>query len=342
MKIAILTLPLHFNYGGILQAFAMCHLLKQMGHEPYIVEERKKGWKTSLKRITDRGAIRTFIEKQIPLITTYCFSEDFFEGNQFETVIVGSDQVWRTKFINKNFFLPFLKENYSIKKMAFSASFGNDQWECDEYATSLFRENIATFRAVSVREYSGVLLCEKYLNIRASWTLDPTMLLPVDVYSSLFSKIHYNIPKYLYIYILGYDNSNTKQVVSFIGHHSQYNIKKFHLTHNKLLKRLRSTPGPEEWLSNIYYSSLILTDSFHACVFSILFNKPFFVVENEKGGNTRIDSLLKTFQLENRKIKDNYKERISLNESINWSNVNRILNENREQSHLFLEETLNK
>ena len=83
----------------------------------------------------------------------------------------------------------------------------------------------------------------------------------------------------------------------------------------------------EQWLCNIMNSKMVITDSFHGTVFSILFNKPFVFVGNEKRGNARIDSLFKLLDIKN-------------TDSINWSFINKRLEEQRTLSISFLQKSL--
>lgn len=93
----------------------------------------------------------------------------------------------------------------------------------------------------------------------------------------------------------------------------------------------------QDWLSSIYNSDIIITDSFHGCVFSILFHKDFYVMKNDFGGNTRINSLLSLFGLENRLIK---KGSISEANPIDWTFVEEKLQLMRNFSLDYLNKAL--
>lgn len=340
MKVAIFTLPLHYNYGGVLQAFALCKILRDLGHDSYIVEEKKKDWKAILKSFVDKNSIKSFISKEIPQLIFSTLDSKTLINNEFKVAIVGSDQVWKTKTLNPKYYLSFIQDNRSIVKIAFSASFGNSLWECNETTTNSFKASVETFKAVSVREISGVELCKKYLGIDATWTLDPTMLLPLDRYELLFSKQKVCSP-YIYMYILGYDYPKTVNIIKSVERKADVQIRKFHLTRNKILKRIRKTLSIGDWLSFIHNSEMLITDSFHGCVFAIIFNVPFYVIPNERGGNARIDSLLKLFELTDRLLTKPIKEYEDLKKNnINWSKINSILKENKELSMNFLKRSI--
>lgn len=90
----------------------------------------------------------------------------------------------------------------------------------------------------------------------------------------------------------------------------------------------------EEWLSLIAGARLVITDSFHGCAFSILFNKPFFAFINENRGSSRFYSLFESFELQDRVIKS--ASDVSLSKQVDWARVNEILSRRREASREFL------
>ena len=90
----------------------------------------------------------------------------------------------------------------------------------------------------------------------------------------------------------------------------------------------------EEWLSLIAGAQLVITDSFHGCAFSILFNKPFFAFINENRGSSRFYSLFESFELQDRVIKS--ASDVSLSKQVDWARVNEILLRRREASREFL------
>src|SRR5690606_15864360 len=102
----------------------------------------------------------------------------------FDTYIVGSDQCWRPKYSPNitNYFLDFLNDKQNVIRISYAASFGTSDWEFNEPETKMCRDLIQKFDAVSVRESSGIELCQKYLDKEAQHVLDPTMLLELDDY----------------------------------------------------------------------------------------------------------------------------------------------------------------
>lgn len=87
-------------------------------------------------------------------------------------------------------------------------------------------------------------------------------------------------------------------------------------------------------------AKLVFTDSFHGCVFSIIFNKPFWVIGNKERGNARFDSLLKLFNLESRRVDINDIDNIDFTAPIDWNEVNTVKKEWQEKSITFIKENL--
>lgn len=338
MKIGILTLPLHTNYGGILQAYALQTILQRMGHDVKVIDYDSMKyrphpiWKRPLaysKRILENllgHPTPIFIERKIykeqPVIRQYTnrfinkyidrrIIDNFNEIHQseFDAYIVGSDQVWRPKYFELSYRAPIDKaylsftEGWDVMRISYAASFGVDFWEYDKLKTASCRYLLKSFDAVSVREDSAVLLCDEYFGIKAEHVLDPTMLLSKEDYEELIKEM----PKsecYRGIMTYVLDNSDVKQDIinslsNLTGLQSFPTCAKSDIN-SSLESRIQ--PPLEDWLRAFRDAELVVTDSFHACVFSILFRKPFVVVANVDRGASRFTSLLKMFGLENRMV----------------------------------------
>lgn len=329
MKIGILTLPLHTNYGGILQAYALQTVLERMGHEVEVIDTPNIKSSPSLwtigKRIIKKllgRKVSLFLEKkynkEFPIISQYTqlFVDKYIhrkvvntpeelQEDDFDAIVVGSDQIWRPKYYGKieNAYLKFAKD-WNIKRIAYAASFGTDEWEYTPHQTARCGELLRMFDAVSVREASGVGLCKEYFGVEAKHVLDPTMLLNKEDYIKLIETA--GTPKSkgtLLNYILD-DTPEKRALIEQIAKDKglvPFRVNSRVEDHNAPLEE-RIQPPVEQWLRGFYDAEFVVTDSFHACVFSILFNKPFVVVGNKERGMARFISLLKMFGLENRLI----------------------------------------
>jgi hypothetical protein len=335
MKIGILTLPLHSNYGGNLQAYALMKTLRGMGHEPWLINRRsntrafwhlpwdvakravqryflgKKG--VSLLPDVERNIVelhsRIFIAEHIqpqtkPFDSTAALRRDFINYD-FDAVIVGSDQVWRSKYAPnvEDFFLGFIDEASKIRRISYAASFGTDLWQFDTAQTERCRKLINRFFAVSVRESSGAALCLRYFGVNATHVLDPTLLLTQDDYLDLLpegGKVREK-GKGVLTYILDIDRPKEAVVQEVCD---RLKLASFSASGKKGDRTAplseRTAPPVEEWLRGFRDADFIITDSFHASIFAILFKKPFITIGNTSRGLTRLQSLLETFGLEKR------------------------------------------
>lgn len=367
MKIAILTLPLHTNYGGILQAYALQTILKDMGHEVCLIEKEKKPLSLPLYKMPYSYAKRIlkrliginspiFIERKInreqPLIRQYTDQfirnyikvstyHDFtdIKENEYDAIIVGSDQVWRPKYFGGNqiedAYLKFTK-HWHIKRISYAASFGSDEWEYTQEQTDACLKLIKLFNAISFRERSGVELCNKYFKLKGQHVIDPTLLLNKEDYIRLFNNS--NTPKSkgnLLYYILD-ETNDKKKVLETISKDIgliPFNVKsKSDNINSPLYERIQ--PPLEQWIRGFFDADYIFTDSFHACVFSIIFNKPFIVYGNANRGLTRFKSLLNIFELNDCLIIDSKQYKSYMH--FDWDRVNHILEIQREKAKSFL------
>ncbi|RKE04600.1 polysaccharide pyruvyl transferase family protein [Marinifilum flexuosum] len=356
MKIGILTHPLGHNYGGILQNYALQVVLKKMGHDPTTIRIGKYtilNWLVSMIKIfilkligrelqyplapwvklKKEKPLTDFVDRNVKCSTKKLwFEEKEVLKYNFDALLVGSDQVWRPCYNLhiEDLFLNFAR-NIEIRKIAYAASFGTDEWEFSVDQTKLCKDLIKQFDAVSVREDSGVKLCNSFLNQKAEVVLDPTLLLS----KSEYEKICKNVEKYssptLAVYILDMTNEKMNFVESF--------AKKKNLR-VKLMNVVEIThkyDTIETWLSTFRDAEFVITDSFHGTIFSIIFNKDFYSICNLERGASRFESLLSLFGLKSRLL---YGLDLNNDCSINWIEINEKLEELRDQSNLFLKNSL--
>lgn len=373
MRIAILTQPLRFNYGGILQNYALQQILKKMGHQVVTLDPSRYHKQSKLPyyflrhcftRYLKRVPIDILVEYHrdvevktkghhtFPFIDRYINrieirnTSDILE-RAFDCLLVGSDQVWRPKYnIGRldDMFLSFAN-TWNVKRIAYAASFGSEQWEMNEVQTEKCAKLIQLFDSVSVRESSAVGLCQKYLHKEAVLVLDPTLLLDFSDYLKLIPNYNSNTENnILATYIL--DQSDLADgFVQQVSHALHLNIKplcsKFDDPNAPIEQRIQ--PPIEHWLKGILDAKFVITDSFHGTVFCIIFNKPFLTIANSQRGIARFKSLLQLFNLENRLIIDNHSDDFNhfYFESIEWNEVNKKKEALQHHSLHYLTECLN-
>ena len=257
--------------------------------------------------------IQPFIDEHIHRKVIRSFRR--LRAKDFDALVVGSDQVWRPFYFVRLWggkpieeaYLSFAK-GWDVKRIAYAASFGTDDWEYDEEQTLNCRRLLQAFDAVSVRETNAVKLCEEQFGVKAQHVLDPTMLLSEEDYCKLFLKE--NTPQSkgtLLCYVL----DETEEIRKLIGDKSSSDGLVPFMVNNPLeydeSKSLeqRVKGSVEAWLRGFYDAEYVITDSFHACVFSIIFKKQFVVVGNAARGLSRLESLLKLFGLKDRLVSPN-------------------------------------
>lgn len=287
-----------------------------------------------IRQNTDR-----FINKYIKRWIVGDFSE--IKESDFDAIVVGSDQIWRPKYFSQieHAYLDFT-EGWNIKRVAYATSFGTDEWEYNKRQTKTCSQLIKKFDVVSVREKSGVDLCRDHLTVKAVHVLDPTMLLDDNDYIKLFKEA--NTPKSkgnLLCYILDETLEKTELIERIAKERrlTPFRVNSKVENHNAPLAE-RVQPSVEQWLRGFYDAEYVITDSFHACVFSILFNKPFTVIGNDARGMSRFDSLLNSFGLKERMITDSFGFDGDVN--IDWQGTMSILNNKRKASNTFLSNIL--
>ena len=261
-------------------------------------------------------------------------SKDY--GKNFNYYVVGSDQIWNFTF--KNLFKPAVFASFTDKpKVALSASLGVDFMpEENSEAYNLFKNNIDKFKKVSVRENEGKKILENISDredIKA--LVDPTMLLDREDWEKVIRRPSFlETDRFILQEFLGREGDNRKKEIERIAEEFDCEIIDVLDKDSEYFGI-----GPTEFLYLVKNSFMIATDSFHACVFSILFNKPFIVFKRDderlKSMHSRIVTLLSTFGLEDRMftgiIDDSH-----LN--IDYNKVNKILEEKRVEGYEFLKE----
>ena len=351
-KIGILTLPVTTNYGGILQLYALYMTLKNLGFSVCYIQRRWNSNSYSLihkiKRFLYQKIVirrfNRFIASFILSRTAIIDTQEKMEAiaSDFSTIIVGSDQVWRiknTKGVGLNYFLDFLSGE-DTKRVAYAASFGVGHWEevSDEIAKKV-EVLLKRFDAISVREKSGVEICQKIFNTNAIQLLDPTLLLTSEDYiQNLSLRYEKSSVKRLGVYLLDENHSKLYVIKEFAAKYGYeiifLNKASFwvgkHINEDLIKRDVTS------WLSLLYNSDYVITDSFHGTAFSIIFRKNFYTFCNDERGTTRMKSLLNLFHIPmNRLVNPAIEEKL-MDSNIDFDVVESIWKYERKKSIFFL------
>lgn len=272
---------------------------------------------------------------------------------KYDIFIAGSDQIWncwdehlnalemRQSYIDY-FTLGFVKK---AKKLSYAASMGKESLPNLEQKI-FFKQNLSSFSAISVREKMNVETLRE-LGLNAICVPDPTMLLTRNDWEKIALKPN-AIENAMFVYMLGNETIIDKDAA--LGYLEALNVNFVYANANILLnckwdKNCDFFPTPQEWLGAVQNAKMMLTNSFHGCVFAIIFNTPFFVLElGGKAGamNTRIFSLLSILGLEDRIVGDflDFKMKFKKNAPIDWESVNEKLQAWRNVGVEFLKQNL--
>lgn len=367
MKIGIITQYLCTNYGGILQNYALQQILKERGHNVETLQHDsilQLKFPRNILVVIERCILKQLGKYKGPVFYEKKYNKDFpvvtkntlgfvashiktrvvnkscsdVQPDEYDALVVGSDQVWRKNYNNLNVTFLLFAKNWGVKKVAYAASFGVDKWEYNNEETTVISESLRGFNAISVRELSAIDMCKEYIGVYPELVLDPTLLLTFKDYNRLLAgeAIKEN---YLFYHFL----DPTQEKISFIEQISE--LKKWELLslnhkcdEHQLLTNIedRIQPPVEDWLRGIRDSKIVITDSFHAAVFSIIFSKPFYIVGNAKRGNSRFESLLSAVGIQGRMIDIKSFDMANIDTKINYDAVNIRLEELRKKSLSFL------
>mgnify|MGYP001369123238 CR=1 FL=1 len=360
-RIGIITLNGYFNYGNRLQNYALQEVLKSYGFlvETILVkvqkEEKEKGENYKIELILKYiKSILKFVlrYKRHEKIRTQRFLEfskkhihetDFFifENNvpsevvsKYDFFVTGSDQVWNPEYngMSSVYFLTFAPKS---KRISYAASFGIS--DLPNESIQKYKKWLSEIKYLSVREEAGAKIVKELTGRDAEVHLDPTLLLTKEEWMCI-SRESPNKPKAKYIltYFLGNISEVRQKIINDIA--EEYQLEVVSLANIK--DKRTYIADPSEFLDYIDSAELILTDSFHGSVFSILFEKPFIVFEregHEKPMTSRLDTLLSKFQLQSRKWGNIGKNEIF---EVDYSHIPDILERERKKALNYLEKAL--
>lgn len=378
MRIGIITEPLRSNYGGVLQNFALQVTLKKLGHKPVtldppvstkpqvsVVRRALSIAKQLIKRhlLGRRNAIvdlygydakqRSIAHANIAsFISEHISIKEFIGTNiaetDFDALIVGSDQVWRGwgGKMNADRFLAFAENWAEVKRIAYAVSFGVDQWTINKEETPRCVALAQKFDAISVREDSGIDICHG-IGCKAIKVLDPTLLLDATDYTAVLEGKTNFTPRHGGVLCYVLDESPAKgQIAKSVAAHlgtSNVHHASAQSADPSVYFEWRVQPPVEQWLADFSEADFVVTDSFHGCTFSIVFNKPFIAIGNAARGLSRFKSLLGQFGLMDRLVVNDSSDISNIVATpIDWQAVNETRDQLKVQSIQFLTQSLAK
>ena len=386
MKIGLVCNFYIYNYGSVLQSYALEKYIEYMQVPYEVINYRdvankkqkiKIIFKLKLKNILNikkliekiklreevkldkqyksviekrKNAYDAFIDKYFTLSKCCNSIEDVKKiSDNYDVILLSSDQLWGPADLIRDY---HTLRNFpkKAKKIAYATSFGVAR--LPRFLHKSVNKFIPQIECVSVREKSGQKIIKEICNRDVPVVVDPTLLVDVKEWHKLLSQQQCMIKgKYVFCYFLGENSDHIGTTVDFckknnlkmvsILHTEKYNVKTL-----RFADEYPDGVGPAEFLNLIYNAEYVISDSFHASVFSILFHKKFVVFDRYKTGlgesrNTRIDNLLELLGVEERHYVYQCDLDAVINKDINWSVTERRLKEERTKSEKYLCDSLN-
>ncbi len=371
----------NYNYGSLLQAFALQQYLIQHGVENELIFYVKRNLFKQFMRLFNLPLLKAKIgvwKRKVKIAVNpklkYNFKErnsafyDFFTNNMicscpyigrtalkagtanYSAFILGSDQVWNPMNYGVDFYtLTFIPKEKL--KVTYASSFGVSSIPSTQYkGTCKFLKRIDS---ISVRELSGQKIVKGLIDKDVSVVVDPTLLFNSVQWDELLPKKRMCAEQYIFCYFVGNNIAHRNAVkmlaekmelrLVFIPHVDEYVPKDNEFVDNEF-----AHVGPSEFVNLIKHANFICTDSFHATLFSIQYHKKFIVFDRYKEGqkgnmNTRLASILSILGLQNRRA-NKYDETVlsRIAEDIDYETVDKRLEAFKQSSYEYLTNIISK
>lgn len=352
-KIGIITFHRADNYGAVLQAAALQRAIIWMGYSCEILDYDariiSKNYDVILKTSVTQ-VLKSLLEykerkhkKQVfdafrnkQMLFSPPIDKENLEiiADQYDKIITGSDQVWNYNLTASDgaYFLDFVQNSH--KKLSYAASFGIGEIPVNKFAW--YKDKLADFGHISVREKTAVELVTKLTGNNAINDVDPVFLLSASDWASIMSA-RPTEKKYILAYMCDEISASYAKKIADEKGLDLVNIVYYKSYRHPELNvgNCRMDLSPDEFLSYMYYADYVVTGSFHATAFSIIFNKKFVVSVPDNVGS-RITDLLDRTGLQGRALSTC----IAIDEKVDWERVDNIVAKARETSLKNLQESI--
>ncbi len=366
MRTATITFHASHNYGSMLQAYALQHIVKALGHDNEIINLRTDRQKYIYRSYATLPLLRRLVlqvffhSKYAGALKKYQLYEDFLKndlcltaeykdmeaisraGLDYDCYISGGDQIWNTapRDFDWSFYLPFT----TGKKISYGVSMGP---RGEEQVTQRDKvgQYLSDYTHIGVRENGTKAIVESLTGKAATITLDPVLLLPKEQWLEKYPQEPIIGGDYILIYSPRYDKG-VYDIARRLGKKYGYKVISSINIHPKISLKgdLRGVTehlatGPWEFLNLLQHAKFIVSGSFHAVVFSILFNKPFFAVNGDK--DNRMRTTLENCGLMERTIcEEDFEAKEAIAEICDFTEANSYLKTEREKSIEFLKNSI--
>ena len=355
MKIAIITCQRAFNYGAVLQTYALQKYLRNNGDDVYVIDYipeylRKSTNKNIILKIIrpilrwgdfkkSKKVFGEFLEKNTKLTKKYnSYSELKNNPPEVDAFIAGSDQIWNCNTnIGKDdaYFLGFVSKNK--KKISYAASIAMDK--IPEEQINRFKENLKDFDYISIREKTGVKLLENIGIKNVERVLDPVYLLDKSEWDQIAGKSSFKLCNEKYILVYGFKRQ--KDLYEYARKvANERNCKIYSINTNFEdyfldVDKYFYNATPYDIVNLVKNAEEVITNSFHGLSFSIIYNKPVHQFKKMGNENSRMVDLLEELKMSERLVKDRL-----LDKEVNYGETNEIIKCNKNISSQFLKNSL--
>lgn len=341
-KIGIFTITT-LNYGNRLQNYALQNVLENLGFDVYTVPKKNRPvWirKMIMNLNILRGKCACW--NRFNLLIKWCGftagDEHCKKAEKFDYFIAGSDQVWNPNFpfVTDRYFLSFVSRE---KRISYAASIGISEF--DEEQKRIFAPRFDMIKSLSVREDSAAEIIKECTGRKAEVVLDPTMLLDAEDWRKIAKMSRDSHKgKYIFVYFLGKKSERCIAYINKLKEETGADVVEI----CNIMNKIDDKNGPAEFVKYIMNAENVVTDSFHCCVFSILFHKQFVAFDRESFENngvmsSRLRYLFSVFGFENRLISGDTPIPPEITEE-NFEKADSVLATKRKDSLEFLKASL--
>ena len=346
MKVSILTYHWEDNYGATMQAYATYKAVEELGYTPEFIDLRlpykprlKSRIVFSLKRLRFNKFRKRFF-KNLSSKTYWSIEELRKDPPKSDCYLVGSDQTWNpqiAKSLLPAFFLTFGDD--AVKRITYATSIGLNEWEDSPYITnSEIQTVLQRFTKILLREDSGIRIAKEVFGVAAIQVIDPVLLFPS--YHELTGEIQQSEEIITYKLI---NDEGFYEIARSVALTMSLPIRSIGSVRRPFGYKASYPESVEGWIKRIAGASVVMTDSFHGTVISLLYHRSFVVYIGDPKRITRIVSLLTQLGLEDRILtRSNSQDEIrkKVMEPIDWDEVDSRLTTLRKDSLELLRDSL--
>lgn len=371
-RVGILTMHRVQNFGSVLQAYALFHIINSLGYHCEIIDYQypnpfhknevvQKSTKSFLCRLLQRGLFyvfyrnsiqksrfNTFVKKYLTYSHYYRTKDEICKNPpKYDVYLTGSDQVWNPVCMKGDpvFFLAFADQE--ARKVSYASSFAISKIPMQYHES--YKEHLSNYCRISVREDSGLEIVKDLTGFNAEVVCDPTLLLTKCDYEQIGECSQLQVmDEYILVYALTYAYNPYPQIDKVIQKvKRQLGLPVIYLHSNSIehyhLGRSVTSAGPSEFISLFMNATFVVTSSFHGTAFALNFGVPFYaIIPKRTVSDSRIMSLLKIVGLEERGIPVDQQLPSMLDIDIDFHRPHKKLKHFRETSLNFLCESLSE